>query len=90
MSKRLIFHSDGGGQYFDKEFLKLTSLHQFKNSMCEFAWENGQAERINGVIKNNYLIHRTIKSYEELVTEVDRTVYLYNHDKPHIKLDLNN
>jgi transposase InsO family protein len=84
--KGVIFHSDGGGQYYDKEFLKLTNEHGIQNSMCEFAWENGQAERINGVIKNNYLIHRSIKSFDELVKEVDRTVYLYNHDKPHFKL----
>ena len=82
----LIFHSDGGGQYYDKEFLKLTKKHEFKNSMCEYAWENGKAERINGVIKNNYLAHKTISSYSELVKEVDRTVSLYNSDKPHIGL----
>ena len=82
----LIFHSDGGGQYYDKEFLKLTRAHKFKNSMCEYAWENGKAERINGVIKNNYLTHRTITSYDELVQEVDRAVSLYNTEKPHIKL----
>ncbi|MDD4209948.1 MAG: hypothetical protein PHI52_06385, partial [Bacteroidales bacterium] len=27
-----------------------------------------------------------IKSFEQLVKEVDRSVYLYNNDKPHIKL----
>ncbi|MDZ7775122.1 MAG: hypothetical protein U5L09_05645 [Bacteroidales bacterium] len=27
-----------------------------------------------------------IKTYQELVRDVDRTVYLYNYDKPHIKL----
>lgn len=57
LPKGIIFHSDGGGQYYDKEFLKLTSKYHFKNSMCEMAYQNGQAERINGVIKNNYLPH---------------------------------
>lgn len=54
----LIFHSDGGGQYYDKNFLSLTRKYEIRNSMCEYAWENGKAERINGVIKNNYLRHR--------------------------------
>jgi len=85
--KDLIFHSDGGGQYYDKEFLKLTSKMKILNSMCEYPWENGVSERVNGVIKNNYLIHRNIKTYEELVKEVDRSVLLYNYDKPHIKLN---
>lgn len=82
----LIFHSDGGGQYYDKEFLKLTQDNKIINSMCEYAWENGKAERINGVIKNNYLIHRRITNFNELKKEVDRSVCLYNFEKPHIKL----
>ena len=82
----LIFHSDGGGQYYAKKFLDITGRFNITNSMCEYAWENGKAERINGVIKNNYLRHKNITSYDALVKEVDRIVYLYNHDKPHIKL----
>ena len=82
----LIFHSDGGGQYYDKAFLLLTKRHHIINSMCEHPWENGKAERLNGIIKNNYLVHRKIDTYEELVKEVDRSVYLYNQEKPHIKL----
>lgn len=79
----IIFHSDGGGQYYDKDFLALTSKHKFKNSMCEYAYENGKAERINGVIKNNYLMHWNIKTYQQLLKGVDRAVSLYNCDKPH-------
>ena len=82
----LIFHSDGGGQYYDKNFLALTERNHIRNSMCEFAWENGKAERINGVIKNNYLRHKSIKSFSELTKNVDQSVLLYNLDKPHIKL----
>ena len=54
--------------------------------MCEYAWDNGKAERINGVIKNNYLIHRKIKTFEDLNLEVDRSVQLYNSEKPHKEL----
>jgi len=82
----VVFHSDGGGQYYAKEFLKLTAKIEIVNSMCEYPWENGKAERLNGVIKNNYLIHREINCFEELQKEVDRTVLLYNKEKPHIEL----
>ena len=82
----VIFHSDGGGQYYDKQFLKLTTKYNFVNSMCEYAWENGKAERLNGIIKNNYLKHRSINNFEELQKEVDRAVWLYNNEKPHIGL----
>lgn len=82
----VIFHSDGGGQYYDKEFLKITKKEGIINSMCEYPWENGKAERLNGVIKNNYLVHRNILNFSDLNKEVDRTVSLYNQEKPHIEL----
>jgi len=85
----LIFHSDGGGQYYDKDFLKLTSKKNICNSMCIYPWENGKAERLNGVIKNNYLRHRHISSYKELKAQVDQVVLLYNIGKPHIRLSRN-
>ncbi len=81
--KGVIFHSDGGGQYYDKHFLNFTFVHQMKNSMCEMAYENGKAERINRIIKNNYLKFYSIKNYEGLVKNVDRAVALYNTEKPH-------
>lgn len=81
--ENMIFHSDGGGQYYDKEFLKCTQSYKLRNSMCEMAYENGKAERINGVIKNNYLRFYKINTFEELVEKVDRAVSLYNNEKPH-------
>jgi putative transposase len=83
----IIFHSDGGGQYYDKAFLQLTTKYKLRNSMCEYAWENGKAERINGVIKNNYLRHLPIANYNDLVKNVDRVVSLYNTGKPHKALN---
>lgn len=83
----LVFHSDGGGQYYDKEFLALTTRLEMINSMCEYPWDNGKVERLNGVIKNNYLRYRNINSFEDLCKEVDRSVSLYNKEKPHIALD---
>lgn len=83
----LIFHSDGGGQYYSKEFLKITEKLAFKNSMCTCAWENGKAERINGTIKNNYLIHWSINNLNDLKKMVGKAVTLYNNDKPHAKLN---
>jgi len=84
--KGLILHSDGGGQYYAKVFIELTEAIGIRNSMCQYPWDNGMAERLNGVIKNNYLKHRKIKNLDQLQKEVDRSVRLYNHEKPHIEL----
>ena len=82
----LIMHSDGGGQYFAKVFLEYTQRMGIKNSMCEYAHENGKAERINGVIKNNYLRPWGCANKAELIKNVDRACTNYNYEKPHIEL----
>lgn len=87
LPENIIFHSDGGGQYYDKDFLALTEKYKFRNSMCESPQENGTAERINGVIKNNYLKHWKANSYIQLAKNVDRAVSLYNNEKPHKMLN---
>ena len=51
------------------------------------AYENGMAERINGTLKNNYLKHRKIETYPELVKELDRSLSLYNNERPHKSLN---
>lgn len=83
----LIFHSDGGGQYYDKEFKKLTKSKGIMNSMGESCYENAMAESLNGVIKNKYLRHYKIRSFSQLSKKLDRVVKLYNTDKPHTKLN---
>ena len=77
-----IFHSDGGGQYYSQEFLKLTR-GKFINSMGESAYENPFAERLNRTIKNQYLKGYQPSSYRELISMTKKAVEMYNTDKPH-------
>ncbi|MCL9981485.1 MAG: integrase core domain-containing protein, partial [Bacteroidia bacterium] len=44
------------------------------------------AERINGIIKNNYLKYMVINNLYELTKSVDRVVELYNNSRPHKEL----
>jgi transposase InsO family protein len=83
-----IIHSDGGGQYYSKEFRTLTEKLKMINSMTEeTVWENSHAERLNGVIKNNYLYPYGPKTFEQLQKELKRAVYMYNNGKPHSSLN---
>jgi len=82
----LIFHSDGGGQYYSKEFKNLLTINQMESSMGKSCYENAMAESLNGVIKNKYLRYREIKNLSDLKEELDRTVALYNSSKPHSAL----
>ncbi len=83
----LIFHSDGGGQYYCKEFVALTKEYQIKNSMGKTAFENPHAERVNGTIKNYYLFPYEPSNFKELRKLLTKAVYLYNNEKPHKSLN---
>jgi putative transposase len=80
-----IFHSDGGGQYYQKEFKCLTSQMELTNSMGYSVFENPHAERINGTIKNDYLIHYNPTDNDGLSKQTARAVRNYNN-RPHDSL----
>jgi transposase InsO family protein len=82
----LIFHSDGGGQYADKSFLSLLHFFEIKSSMGKEAYENPNSERINGTIKNDYLLPWDVNSYYQLTLLTAKAVRLYNEEKPHSSL----
>jgi putative transposase len=82
----LIFHSDGGGQYYSKEFLKITSDYKIKNSMGENVYENPNAERLNRTIKNNYLNPYDPHNMISLKKMLTKAVKMYNAQKPHRSL----
>jgi putative transposase len=82
--KGAIMHSDGGGQYYCKEFKELTRSLEMINSMTEEkVYENSHAERLNGIIKNNYLYPYGPTNMTSLKKLLDRAVMMYNTGKPH-------
>ena len=84
--KGLIHHSDRGTQYHCSEYLELLKEHKIKISMCNEAWENAYAERINRTIKNEYLRHRQINTLTKLIKQLSIDVNSYNTDRPHRNL----
>ena len=81
-----IIHSDGGGQYYSKEFLSLTR-GRLRNSMCETVYENPHAERINGTIKNGYIKAYNPIDFKGLNRKLEKAVYMYNYEKGHSSID---
>jgi len=82
-----FLHSDGGGQYYCNEFKTLTKELKMLNSMTEEkVYENSHAERLNGIIKNNYLYPYGPTNMTSLKRLLDKAVTMYNTGKPHIAL----
>jgi putative transposase len=82
--KGAIMHSDGGGQYYCNEFKALTKELGMINSMTEEkVYENSHAERLNGIIKNNYLYPYGPTNMASFKKLLDKAVFMYNTGKPH-------
>ena len=63
---KLIIHTDGGGQYRSHNFQNMIRKAEILPSQAKSCFENGLAERVNGIIKNEYLIDYNIKNEKQL------------------------
>jgi len=82
----LIHHSDKGSQYCSNEYIKLMKNSGMKISMASNSLENPYAERLNGTIKNDYLVAYDTSTLGKLKKSLDKVVWLYNNERPHSEL----
>jgi len=86
---QLIHHSDRGSQYCSEQYVSLLKSKGIKISMTEHGdpYENAMAERINGIIKNEYL-EKQYSNDGQLWFDVSKTVGLYNTDRLHMSIEM--
>lgn len=82
----LIFHTDGGGQYYASKFINYIAGYGIQSSMCYTPYENPHAERLNGILKHEYLYPNNPKSFKDLQKLLIESVNLYNQERPHNSL----
>lgn len=85
---QLIHHSDRGIQYCSKDYVKLLQDYKIQISMTENGdpLENAIAERINGIIKEEYLYDYQVDNINEAQELLTQVVELYNTDRPHMSI----
>jgi len=85
----LIHHSDHGVQYASSAYRQLLAEHGIRSSMGEVGncYDNAVAERVNGILKLEYLLDATFTDYVQAQLAVIQTVWLYNNERPHLALD---
>lgn len=84
-----IHHSDRGCQYCSYQYIEILDDNKISISMTEknHCYENAKAERVNGILKQEYLIGSNFKTKEQAKASFVQAVYLYNNKRPHLKLD---
>ncbi len=85
---QLIHHSDRGSQYRSLLYTDALKAAQINISMGKIVYENIHMERFNQTIKGEYLKHRNINSYKDLIFHLRKDVHLYNFERPHLALNL--
>lgn len=85
----LIHHSDRGIQYCSHKYVEDLESRNIKISMTEdnHCYENAVAERVNGILKTEFMLGDRLKSIaiaKELTAEA---VKIYNEERLHLSLD---
>lgn len=90
MGKQLIHHSDRGIQYCCDEYVQAVDSYYIRISMTENSdpLENSIAERINGILKQEYLRYQPVRSLEEAYDLLEKAVFLYNYKRPHLNCNM--
>jgi len=85
----LIHHSDHGVQYCCAEYIKMIYKLGAVSSMSEKGnpYENAVAERVNGIIKNEWLDNEHFDSFKKLNIRVNEVIHTYNSKRLHMSLN---
>lgn len=89
-SKSLIHHSDRGVQYCSSDYVEELQNAKVQISMTEenHCYENAVAERVNGILKDEFYLDATFNGYKQAAVAVGSGISSYNEKRPHWSLKL--
>lgn len=87
--KGLTHHSDRGIQYCSNIYTQILKRKKIEISMTEenHCYENAMAERVNGILKDEFYLDQTFTSLTQAKTAAKNAIKLYNNKRLHLSLD---
>ncbi|MGE5353581.1 MAG: IS3 family transposase [Acidobacteriota bacterium] len=87
-TKKMIHHSDRGIQYCSHKYIETLKENNVLISMAEKGnpYENAIAERVNGILKTEYMLDETFNSKADALRAVREAIWMYNNLRPHLSL----
>jgi len=81
----LLHHSDRGLQYCSRDYVETLGPHH-RISMTENGdpYENALAERVNGILKDEYCLSETFISFKDALAQIKDSINIYNTRRPHL------
>ena len=88
-SNKMIHHSDQGVQYCAHSYVNMLKTQGMAISMASKGspHENALAERINGILKQEYGLGKVIDTEDKAQQMVDHAIASYNCKRPHQSLE---
>lgn len=88
--KPLVHYSDRGLQYCSNDYQELLAKSNIKCSMTESydPYQNAVAERLNGILKQEFLINTRKVDIVIMRKIVKQSVRIYNTKRPHLSCDM--
>ena len=85
----LIHHSDRGVQYCSLQYTDELLSKKARISMSEAGnpYENAIAERVNGILKDEFLLDATFPDFQSAKSAVQEAIEIYNTMRPHGSLN---
>lgn len=89
-TKDVIHHSDRGIQYCCYAYTNKLKKNGIRISMGATGncYENAIAERVNGILKDEYLLDSEFIDIKQAIEATRQAIYLYNYKRPHWSLKL--
>lgn len=84
----LVHHSDRGIQYCSNQYVAVLIKHKVLISMTEenHCYENAIAERVNGILKDEFYLDQCFSSTEHARLAADNAIKIYNSKRIHLSL----
>jgi len=88
--EKLIHHSDRGLQYCSNQYQKILVKNDIRCSMTESydPYQNAVAERINGILKQEFLIGTSKINIKLMKKIVRQSIEIYNTKRPHLSCQM--
>lgn len=86
---KLIHHSDRGLQYCSIGYVNILKSHNVQISMTEenHCYENAVAERLNGILKTEFLLGEKLRSFAHALQLTTEGIWTYNEERLHTSLN---
>jgi len=87
---QIVHHSDRGLQFCSKLYINELRKHNCQISMTQDGnpYDNAVAERVNGILKDEFYCDEPFENYETALASVAQSIMMYNTRRPHLSCSM--